>query len=131
MRTAKPVDESRKASDLRTGSSSSTMWMTMSASLMNRLRGDWQGEAEGRAARLVAVAGEVAAVGLNDATGDRQANPHASGLGGHERLKQALRDFRRYSWAGIGHVNAHQLAIDGCRSHSQFATRTFFHRFHR
>src|SRR5262249_60797000 len=80
---------SRKASESGMAWSSSMTWTTaLSDGIADVLLGHGpQREAEDRPAGGVGLRVDMAAVGLDDGAGDRQTDPHALTLVGHERLE--------------------------------------------
>src|SRR5689334_654863 len=67
-----------------------------------RLISEGQGDMEGCTARRVVLGPDTAPVRLDDGPADRQAKADTFVLGGHERLEQAVDNFRADARTGIG-----------------------------
>src|SRR5262245_9381756 len=108
---------SRNASESRAASSSSmTCTMGPSDGIVDYLTGNGaQREPEDRAAAWIGLATDLPAMGLDDGTGNRQADAHAMRLGGDERLKELGCHLWRHSNAGVGNADGDH-SVSGGRS---------------
>ena len=100
VRTVKPAEFSKSATDSRTSGSSSTT-NTMHSGALMRLAGG-QGEMEHSPTWLVRYGPEPAAVRLDDRAADRQSHSDTLRLGGEKGSKQLRRLLRVDSRPGIG-----------------------------
>src|SRR4029078_2520993 len=125
-----PAVLNKKASDWRTASSSSTMCTTKLPGIAaphfgRRLKR----EAEQGAPAGIRLSPQLSAMGLDDALGDGEADAHAGGLGGGERLKQTRHDLLCKSGAGGGDPDLDHALIQQDRFHHQLLFRASLHGF--
>src|SRR6478752_514421 len=114
-----PTAPNRKASDSRMASSSSmTCTTALSDGIADLLLGHRpQREAKSRAASGVGVRSDVAAMGLDDGAGNRQADAHTMALVGDEGLEQMRSYVRRNPRAGVSNADGeHAILVGGGRN---------------
>src|SRR5262245_57060664 len=129
VRTGTLALRSRNASESRMASSSS-MTCTSGWSAMRRLRGrrGAQREAEGGAAARGRLHPDAPAMRLYDRLRDRQTHPHAVLLGGHERLKQLVRNLGGNAGTGIFDRDRDHSIAGAFRRHEKLAPLYLGHR---
>src|SRR3954462_1468690 len=88
-------------------------------------------EAEDGATARIGLAPDPAAMAFDDGARDRQADAHAVPLGGHERLKKLLGEFRRDARAGVGYADLDHVAGSNREADGQLALVDLLHRLDR
>src|SRR5690349_1906874 len=102
-------------------------WMTVLSLIIRLLFGERQRELEHRAAAVVGMRRDAAAMCFDDSAADRQSHPHPVRLAGHKRLKQLLRDFRHDAGAGVCHKEKRKFVVPR-DANRQLSSTSGFHR---
>src|SRR5437763_1348540 len=102
--------------DSRTASSSSMMCTIPLAGIVDVLTSHaTEREIKRGAAARNRLDPDPAAMAFDDGSADRQADAHAGGFRGRERLEKLIGDFSRYPAAGVGDADHGGFRIDRAR----------------
>src|SRR5215510_11172979 len=125
-----PAVLSRKASDWRTASSSSTMCTTkLSGIAASHIA--LQGKAEQSPALRICLSPHLSAMCFDDALGDGETDSHAGWLGGDERLKKSREDFLGKAVSRIDDPDLDHAMVQQGRFNHELLLRTPLHGFDR